>query len=122
MKKSIKDYADENAFICHSIDHWIALRKIDDVWYNLNSTNIIPPGPQIISNFYLSAVLDSIKNSGYIIFVVRGNLPMPNKSSGNIRKNQMYVSIYDIQKYHADNKNRKINLSGNDERELEEAL
>lgn len=79
IKKSIKDYGDENAYICHSIDHWIAIRKINGIWYNLNSTNIIPPGPQIISNFYLSVFLDSIKSSGYIIFVVRGELPLPNK-------------------------------------------
>lgn len=34
----------------------------------------------------------------------------------------MYVSIYDIEKFHKDNKNRKLNVSGADERELEAAL
>lgn len=34
----------------------------------------------------------------------------------------MYVSIYEIEKCHKDNKNRKLNVSGVDERELEEAL
>lgn len=34
----------------------------------------------------------------------------------------MYVSIYEIEKFHKDNKNRKVNMSGADERELEEAL
>jgi ataxin-3 len=53
------------------VDHWIAIRKLYGTWYNLNSTNIVPPGPQIISDFYLAAFLDSIKNSGYTIFVVR---------------------------------------------------
>ena len=48
---------------------------------------------------------------------------MPNKYEfSNLRKNQMYVSIYEIEKYHKDNKNRKLNVSGADERELEEAL
>jgi ataxin-3 len=126
VKNSIKDYAeDENAYICHSIDHWIAIRKIDGVWYNLNSTNIMPPGPQIISNFYLNSFLDSIKSIGYRIFVIRGNsLPLPNKSSNssNIRPNQHYISVHDIEKFHKDNKNRKLNMSGADERELEEAL
>ena len=83
IKQTIKDYADEQAFICHSVDHWLAIRKIHGVWYNLNSTNIMPPGPQIISNFYLSALLDSIKNSGYSIFVIRckpgQSLPDPKK-------------------------------------------
>eukprot|EP00349_Pseudokeronopsis_sp_Brazil_P002545 CAMPEP_0202960120 /NCGR_PEP_ID=MMETSP1396-20130829/4271_1 /ASSEMBLY_ACC=CAM_ASM_000872 /TAXON_ID= /ORGANISM="Pseudokeronopsis sp., Strain Brazil" /LENGTH=97 /DNA_ID=CAMNT_0049679113 /DNA_START=111 /DNA_END=404 /DNA_ORIENTATION=+ len=45
VRASIKDYADEVAYICHSIDHWIAIRKINEVWYNLNSTNMVPPGP-----------------------------------------------------------------------------
>jgi hypothetical protein len=38
-------------FICHKGDHWIAIRKVFEVWYNLNSTNIVPPGPQYISDF-----------------------------------------------------------------------
>lgn len=72
VKQSIKDVGAEEAYICHSIDHWVAIRKINKVWYNLNSTNLFPPGPQIISDFALGAFLDSVKQSGYIIFVVRG--------------------------------------------------
>ena len=73
------------------MDHWIAIRKLYGVWYNLNSTNMIPPGPQIISDFYLAAFLDSIKQSGFTIFVVRkstdgSELPMP-KKQGGVRKN-----------------------------------
>lgn len=34
----------------------------------------------------------------------------------------MYFSVSDIEKQHKDNKNRKLNASGADERELEEAL
>lgn len=34
----------------------------------------------------------------------------------------MYISIYEIEKSHKDNKNRKLNVGGNDERELDEAL
>lgn len=71
LKKTIRDYNDEKAFICHSKDHWLAIRKINGIWYNLNSTNMLPPGPQIISSFYLQAFLESVKQNGYIIFVVR---------------------------------------------------
>ena len=89
MKASIQDYADCEAFICHSVDHWLAIRKINSVWYNLNSTNIIPPGPQVISNFYLSAFLDSIKNSGYTIFLIKtnpqgGGKPLPLATKQNV--------------------------------------
>lgn len=129
VKASIKDYADEEAFICHSVDHWLAIRKVHGVWYNLNSTNMVPPGPQIISNFYLSVFLDSIKNSGYTIFVIRTQpnkpLPLPNtrvfeekyKSEG-----QMHISAKEIDDYHKANKNNKLNVSGQDERELDAAL
>ena len=80
MKASIKDYCDEQAFVCHSVDHWVSIRKINQVWYNLNSTNIVPPGPQLITDFYLGAFLDSIRGSGYTIFVIKGDLPLPNKT------------------------------------------
>ena len=34
----------------------------------------------------------------------------------------MFISIQDIEKHSKDQKNRKLNAGGNDERELEEAL
>ena len=34
---------------------------------------MIPPGPQIVSNFYLSAFLDSIKQNNYKIFLISTN-------------------------------------------------
>lgn len=34
----------------------------------------------------------------------------------------MYVSIYEIEKFSKENKNRGLNAGGTDERELEEAL
>lgn len=37
--KSNEDLVKKNGFICNSSDHWFSLRKIDGVWYNLNSTN-----------------------------------------------------------------------------------
>jgi len=61
------------AFICNSSDHWFSLRKIDNIWYNLNSTN--KRMPEIISDFYLEAFLISVKNQGYQIFSVEGNFP-----------------------------------------------
>lgn len=45
VQQSIRDYTEEKAFICHSVDHWLAIRKVHGVWYNLNSTNMVPPGP-----------------------------------------------------------------------------
>lgn len=80
----------ENGFICNSSNHWIAIRKINGKWYNLNSTN--REGPEMISDFYLrlisllininfySAFLHSVRENGYIIFVVQGDFPHYDKS------------------------------------------
>jgi hypothetical protein len=88
-------------FICHKGDHWIAIRRVHDVWYNLNSTNTVPPGPQYISNFQLDAFLSSIKDSGFHIFSVQGGdapLPLPNPASNPVRRpdSQMYVSADEV--------------------------
>lgn len=60
-------FSGEQGFMCNSVDHWLTIRKVHGVWFNLNSTNI-DPGPQIVSDFYLDAFLDSVKNMGYTIF------------------------------------------------------
>jgi ataxin-3 len=49
------------------------MRRVRGVWYNLNSTN--SSGPEFISDFYFSAFLNSVKEEGYNIFVVRGVYP-----------------------------------------------
>ncbi|XP_043702337.1 ataxin-3 homolog [Telopea speciosissima] len=62
----------ENAFICHLQDHWFCIRKVNGEWYNFDSLYV---APQHLSKFYLSAYLDSLKGSGWSIFLVRGNFP-----------------------------------------------
>lgn len=46
-----EDLSHEQGFVCNSSAHWFSIRKINNVWYNLNSTN--REGPEIISDFYL---------------------------------------------------------------------
>ncbi|KAH0884957.1 hypothetical protein HID58_061053 [Brassica napus] len=62
----------ENAFICHLHDHWFCIRKVGGEWYNFDS---LLAAPQHLSKFYLSAFLDSLKGSGWSIFIVKGNFP-----------------------------------------------
>lgn len=50
-----KDLSNETGFICHNAMHWYSIRKVDGVWYNLNS--LYKKGPRSISDFYLSALL-----------------------------------------------------------------
>jgi Ataxin-3 len=47
----VEDPNQEKAFLFHSADHFYSIRKIDGIWYDLNSLS--KEGPKIISNFYL---------------------------------------------------------------------
>eukprot|EP01112_Ceratiomyxa_fruticulosa_P022755 TRINITY_DN8445_c0_g1_i3.p1 TRINITY_DN8445_c0_g1~~TRINITY_DN8445_c0_g1_i3.p1 ORF type:complete len:270 (-),score=63.57 TRINITY_DN8445_c0_g1_i3:110-919(-) len=70
----------EQAFICHLRSHWFTIRRIEGKWYNLNS---LFDEPQKLGDFYLQAFLDTLRAQGWGIFVVRGNLPIPNRRETN---------------------------------------
>jgi ataxin-3 len=55
-------------------EHWFTLKKIKGEWWNLNS---LLRAPQPLSQFYLSAYLDTLRQQGYSIFVVQGAFPPP---------------------------------------------
>ena len=87
---------------------------------NLNSTNSYP-GPQIISDFYLSAFIKGTEELGYTNFLVK-NIPPLNELDcipyKNLQPHQKLVSIEDIVK----NKPKKINMGDSDEHALEKAI
>jgi len=60
------------AFLCNLKEHWFVIRTIRGEFYNLNS---LSKRPKKISLFYLSAYLGQLREEGYSIFVVEGNLP-----------------------------------------------
>ena len=108
------------AFIFNSSTHWFSIRKIDGVWFNLNSTNP-GPGPQIISDFYLSAFIKGTEELGYTNFLVRNVPALPDIDSDmykNLQYNQKLVSVEDILKY----KPKKINMGDTDDMALERAI
>ena len=70
FKNVVKDYGTQDGYICNSDDHWLAIRKVQGQWYNLNSTNITPPGPQMVSDFMLSLFIENIQESGYTVYTV----------------------------------------------------
>uniref|UniRef100_A0A0D6QUY8 ubiquitinyl hydrolase 1 n=2 Tax=Araucaria cunninghamii TaxID=56994 RepID=A0A0D6QUY8_ARACU len=74
------DPQNEEGFICHLQNHWFCIRKVDGEWYNFNS---LYPAPEHLSKFYLSAYLDTLKGSGWSIFLVRGNFPRECPVSGS---------------------------------------
>ena len=64
--------SEENAFILNRQSHWLTLRKINERWWNLNSTLL---KPEEITEFYLSAFLAQFREDGYSVFIVKGDIP-----------------------------------------------
>ena len=67
-----KDVTDVDGFICHRSAHWFAIRKLNDRYWNLNSTL---DQPQVISHFRLAIELESLQAQGYSVFCVTEKLP-----------------------------------------------
>lgn len=65
-------FRNESAYICHYRDHWFSIRKLGHQWFNLNS---ILPGPELLSDTYLSLFLAQLQTDKYSIFIVVGDLP-----------------------------------------------
>lgn len=98
------------AFIFNSSTHWFAIRKIDNIWFNLNSTNVFP-GPEIISDFYLSAFIQGTEDIGYTNFLVKKLPPLSDIKSGtysNLQNYQRLVSIEDIIKAKESKKQKNV--------------
>ena len=76
---------DVDGILFNSSTHWFTIRKIDGIWFNLNSTNSTP-GPEIISDFYLSAFIQGTVDIGYTNFMIK-NLPRLPDVSDEIYRN-----------------------------------
>jgi len=61
-----------NAYICNYREHWFAIRRLGNQWFNLNS---LLEGPELVSNSYLGEFLAQLQQEGYSIFLVTGTLP-----------------------------------------------
>lgn len=62
----------EQAYICNHQQHWLTLRRIGSQWFNLDSILL---QPELVSDMYLSLLLEQLRQEGYSIFAVRGDLP-----------------------------------------------
>lgn len=72
VKCALSDPCKMRAFICNYKDHWFTIRRLGNQWFNLNS---LLSKPELISDTYLSLFLAQLKNEGYSIFVIFGELP-----------------------------------------------
>jgi len=62
----------ETGFICNLKQHWFALRRIQGHWIDLNS---IAKAPNHLSDFYITLYLDTLRQKGYEVYVIRGSFP-----------------------------------------------
>lgn len=67
------DPLDQQGFVVNRSAHWFTIRKINQNWWNLNSTL---EKPELVSPFYLSALLHQLRQDGYSVFIAKGNLPV----------------------------------------------
>lgn len=96
MKGPMKDPAmATEAFLCQSSDHWFAIRKVSEDFWNLNSTR---KRPAKVSPIYLAAWLAQLQAEGNTIFLVLGSLPTPTQPLGT-EKHQLenFHELQDLQ-------------------------
>lgn len=119
------DLNNKIGFICNSAAHWIAICKIKNTWYNLNSLGMRLP--EIISDFYLSAFMMSVKQCGYQIFSVEGAFPETNEDMfERYNDHQEWYPAKRIKKYQEKKMKRKgysPNIQGGgSDKQMEKAL
>eukprot|EP01084_Bolivina_argentea_P234843 395341_1 len=75
----IQEHPDkEQGFTFYQMSHWIAYRKVNNIWYDLNSQSnylLIDPQPVRITEFYLSAQISKLQDEEFQVYVIRGSLP-----------------------------------------------
>jgi len=82
------------AFLCQYRDHWFAVRKVADCWWNLNSTR---SRPITISPFYLAAWLSQLDEEKYSIYLVLGaELPAPMPPLDSPAPDDNFHDVYDL--------------------------
>ncbi|KAK1311811.1 hypothetical protein QJS10_CPA07g00054 [Acorus calamus] len=62
----------ENAFICHRQNKWVCARRVGGEWYSFDGARDVP---ERLPKHAISAYFDSLRDDGWGVFAVRGDLP-----------------------------------------------
>lgn len=116
MSMITQENSNLEALVFNSTTHWFCIRKINNIWFNLNPTNP-EPGPQIISDFYLALFLEDTWQYGFTHFQVL-SLPKIQINQPLNNKNQYYIDYEVIKK----NKPTKLNFGDTDDAQMEKAI
>ena len=71
----------QNGFVLNRSAHWYCLRKLDNQWWQCNSTQ---PAPEKVSDRELASTLAGLKSDNWTIFLVKGTLPPPTPRNSNM--------------------------------------
>lgn len=71
-RSALKDSAKESGYICNRREHWFALRRIGQEWFDLNSCLMTP---RHYTNADVQHHINEAMREGYDVFVVRGEFP-----------------------------------------------
>lgn len=71
-RKLLNEPEKQRGFILNKREHWFALRRIGQEWFDLNSCLKIP---RHFTDRELSATVNDAVREGYTVFVVEGNFP-----------------------------------------------
>eukprot|EP00164_Ancoracysta_twista_P004979 GFYU01006773.1.p1 GENE.GFYU01006773.1~~GFYU01006773.1.p1 ORF type:complete len:237 (+),score=55.19 GFYU01006773.1:43-753(+) len=65
---------DQPGYICNLHEHWYTIRRFgpNRIWFDINSMH---NAAEHISDTYMSLLLEQLRQQGYSIFVIKGNLP-----------------------------------------------
>ncbi|KAF4725998.1 Ataxin 3, partial [Perkinsus olseni] len=75
----------ESGYVCNQSNHWFSLRRVgsgspaSQTWWNLDSLRLQAPA-KLSGPAELSSLIQSVVGQGYTVFVVRGNVPLPQPS------------------------------------------
>lgn len=119
----MKNYDSLEAIIFNSSRHWFCIRKINKVWYNLNSANQLP-GPQIITDFYMDAFIKGTEEIGFTNFMVKSLPPIPDfKSEMFLKLNKFSQFLVPIQEVRNNKQNNsQIMMEDEDDETLKRVL
>jgi len=70
----------QTGYVCNKKNHWFALRRLNERWYNLDSMS--KRGPTLITDLYLSSHLKTLSDDGYTVCVVSGKYPLRSQDDG----------------------------------------
>lgn len=98
-----RDYSQEHGFIGSNDNHWIAIRKIHEIWFYFDYTSE-RSSPDIIDSAYLNEFIELIIERNYYLFAIKTNFGLPpHPKSKNNNELDNYQGLKQVSMRHCQN-------------------